>query len=37
MNDKFLFVVSRADMSIIRATPLRVMMDFGAQLVMIGK
>ena len=37
MNDKSLFVVSRADMPTIRATPLRVMMDSGAQPVMIGK
>ena len=34
MNDKFLFVVSRMN---IRATPLRVMMDSGAQPVMIYK
>ena len=37
MNDKSLFVVSRTDMPTIRATPLRVMMDSGAQPVMIGK
>ena len=37
MNDTSSFVVSRADILAIRATPLRVMMDSGAQPVMIGK
>jgi hypothetical protein len=37
INDKSLFVVSRTDIPVIRATPLRVMMDSGAQPVMIGK
>ena len=37
MNDKSLFVVSRADIPTVRAIPLRVMMNFGAQPVMIGK
>ena len=37
MNDKSIFVVSRTDLPAIRATPLRVMMDSGAQPVMIGK
>ena len=37
MNDKSLFVVSRADMPTIHATPLRVMMNSDAQPVMIGK
>jgi hypothetical protein len=37
INDESLFVVSRTDIPVIRATPLRVMMDSGAQPVMIGK
>jgi hypothetical protein len=37
INDKYFFVVSRTDILVIRATPLRVMMDSGAQPVMIGK
>ena len=37
MNDKSLFVVSRADIPAIHVTPLRVMVDSGAQPVMIGK
>jgi hypothetical protein len=37
INDKSLFVVSRTDILVIRATSLRVMMDSGAQPVMIGK
>jgi len=36
MNEKSLFVVSRADIPTIRATLLRVVMDSGAQPVMIG-
>ena len=37
MNDKSLFVVLRTDIRAIRATSLRVMMDSGAQPIMIGK
>jgi hypothetical protein len=37
MNKKSLFVVSRLNISAIRATLLRVVMDSGAQRVMIGK
>ncbi len=37
MNDKSLFVVSRTDLPAIRATSLRVMMDSGAQPIMICK
>jgi hypothetical protein len=37
INDKSLFVVSCMDIHVIRVTPQRVMMDSGAQPVMIGK
>ena len=37
MNDKSIFVVSRTDLPAIRATSLRVMMDSGAQPIMICK
>jgi hypothetical protein len=37
INNKSLFVVLCTDIYVIRATPLRVMMDSGAQPIMIGK
>ena len=37
VNDNNVLVVNRTGRHTIHATPLRVIMDFGAQLVMIGK